>query len=223
MVIEELVARAKERGFHTVAVTDHSKSSAFAGGLTVERLERHVDNVRRVAESTTGVRVLAGSEVDILPDGSLDYDDRTLALLDIVVASPHAQLGMEGEKATTRLVRAVSHPRVAVLGHPTGRLIDRRVGLGADLGPVFAAARANRVALEINAHWLRLDLRDVHVRAAVEAGCLIAIDCDVHAAGEFANLRYGVATARRGWVTAAGCVNAWDADKLWEWLRSKKG
>ncbi len=126
------------------------------------------------------------------------------------------------QSATKRLIKAIKHPLVHILGHPTGRLINRRAGLDPDMAKLMAAAVESRTALEINAHWMRLDLRDVHVRAAVAAGCLIAIDCDVHQAEDFDNLRYGVMTGRRGWLGPELCVNTWTAKKLHEWLKSKR-
>ncbi len=219
--IEELAAAAKARGFHTIAVTDHSKSSAVANGLSVDRLMTHIEAVRKAGEKIKGITLLTGSEVDILADGTLDYEDSVLKQLDVVVASPHAALWQEGETATKRLLAAIRHPYVHILGHPTGRIVNRRPGLSPDMDKVIAAAKEHRVALEINAHWLRLDLRDTHVKAAVEAGCLIAIDCDVHDPGDFDNLRYGVTTGRRGWLTAASCINTWPAKKLHEWLKNK--
>lgn len=220
--IEELAARAQARGFHTIAVTDHSKSSAIAGGLSVDRLKAHVAEIRKVAKKSKGITILTGSEVDILADGSLDYDDDTLALLDVVVASPHASLSQDAPTATKRLLRAVQHPCVNILGHPTGRRIGQRPGLSPAFAELFAAARDHNVALEINAHWLRLDLRDTHVRAAIDSGCLIAIDCDVHHPDDFENLRYGIVTARRGWLTADRCINCWPAAKLHAWLAAKR-
>lgn len=220
--IEELAEHAKRRGFHTIAVTDHSRSSAIAGGLSVDRLLEHVENVRRADRRIDGITILAGSEVDILADGSLDYEDDVLAQLDVVVASPHTALSQDPETATERLLRAVRHPLVHILGHPTGRLINRRAGLSPDMGKIIAAAVEHDVALEINAHWMRLDLRDVHVRAAVDAGCKLAINCDVHAPEDFDNLRFGVVTARRGWLTPELCISTWSQSKLQDWLRGKK-
>ncbi|MBX3382883.1 MAG: PHP domain-containing protein [Phycisphaeraceae bacterium] len=219
--IEQLAAEARRRGFHTIAVTDHSQSSTIAGGLRPDRLRRHIDAVREANERTEGITILAGSEVDILADGRLDYDDDLLASLDVVVASAHAALTQDPATATRRLLAAVTHPLVHILGHPTGRLVIRRPGLSPDMSEIFAAAREHNVAMEINAHWMRLDLRDIHVRAAVEAGCLIAIDCDVHEGADFDNLRFGVQTARRGWVTADRCINTWPARRLHAWLRAK--
>ncbi|MCA9282033.1 MAG: DNA polymerase/3'-5' exonuclease PolX [Phycisphaeraceae bacterium] len=222
MSIEELVEAAKERGFHTIAVTDHSRSSAIAGGLSVERLMEHIEAVREVDAKTKGITVLAGSEVDILADGTLDYEDKVLKKLDVVVASPHASLRQEPVVATERLLKAIANPFVHILGHPTGRLIGEREALSPDIGRLVAAAVEHRVALEINSHWRRLDLRDVHVRAAMSGGALIAIDCDVHRAEQFGNIRYGIATARRGGVAPERCINTWTAKKLHALLKAKR-
>lgn len=222
MTIEELAAAARDRGYHTVAVTDHSKSSAQAGGLSGDELRGHIDRVHAADRATEGITILAGSEVDILGDGRLDYDDDLLAELDVVVASPHVALSQEPEVATARLVAAIRHPLVHVLGHPTGRMINRREGLRPDLGALVEAAVETDTALEINANDMRLDLRDVHVRAAVEGGALIAIDTDAHGPEHFDLLRYGILTARRGWLTAEGCVNTWTAKRLHAWLKSKR-
>ena len=223
MSLEELVQGAIDRGFHTIAVTDHSRSSAQANGLSVERLRAqraHIEAARERFGDT--ISILCGSEVDILADGSLDYDDDVLQDLDIVVASPHAALTQDGATATARMLRAIEHPLVHVIGHPTGRLINRRPGLELAMDEIVAAAKEHGVALEINSHWMRLDLRDSHVRAAVDAGVLIAIDCDVHAPDDFDNLRFGIATARRGSLSADGCVNTWSLDRLLAWIRSKR-
>lgn len=219
--LAELVAAAKQRKFHTIAVTDHSKSSAQAGGLDEERLRAQRREIEALREEVNGIEVLCGCEVDILADGRLDYDDEFLAELDVVVVSPHVALGQEPKKATARLLRAIENPYVHILGHPTGRLINRRKGLEPAMDEIIAAAVEHDVALEINAHWMRLDLRDTHVRAAVEAGAKIAIDCDVHEASDFDNLRYGVQTGRRGWLTPDLCVNTWTKAKLRTWLRGK--
>ncbi|MCA9306461.1 MAG: DNA polymerase/3'-5' exonuclease PolX [Phycisphaerales bacterium] len=222
MSIEELVEAAKERGFHTIAVTDHSRSSAIAGGLSVERLMEHIEAVREVDAKVKGITVLAGSEVDILADGTLDYEDKVLKKLDVVVASPHASLRQESGVATERLLKAIANPFVHILGHPTGRLIGEREALSPDIGKLVAAAAEHHVALEINSHWRRLDLRDVHVRAAMSGGALVAIDCDVHRAEQFENVRYGIATARRGGVAPERCINTWTAKKLHAWLKAKR-
>jgi DNA polymerase (family 10) len=221
--IRELAELAKSRGFHTIAVTDHSKASAQANGLSVDRLMRHIDAVREAEQEVGGIRILAGSEVDILADGHLDYDDDTLAKLDIVVASPHTALRQDPAAATERLLTAIRHPLVHILGHPTGRIILGRDGLSPDIRAIAAAAAEHGVALEINAHWMRLDLRDSHVRAAMAAGAMVAIDCDIHAAEDADNLRYGVMTARRAGVTPDRCVNCLDRDGLARWLGRRRG
>ena len=222
MSIIELASLAKARGFHTVAVTDHSRASAQANGLSVERLLKHIDAIREAEAKLGGIRILAGSEVDIMADGRLDYEDDILAKLDVVVASPHTALKQAPQAATDRLLRAIRHPLVHILGHPTGRIIQGREGLAPDMELLCRTAKECGTAMEINCHWSRLDLRDQHVRIAVASGCMIAIDCDIHSLGDADNLRYGIATARRGGLTAAGCVNTLSAANLHEWLFSKR-
>jgi DNA polymerase (family 10) len=222
MSIVELAQKAKSRGFHTITVTDHSRSSAQAGGLSIERLIEHIAAIHAARGSVPGITILAGSEVDILADGSLDYPDEILAKLDVVVASPHTALSQDPATATARLLKAISHPLVHILGHPTGRLINRRPGLEPDMAALIAAAKQHNTALEINAHWMRLDLHDVHARAAIEAGALLAINCDVHEAEDYDNLQYGVLTARRAGTTPSSVINTWPAAKLHAWLKAKR-
>jgi len=223
MPLLELVQRAKDRGFHTIAVTDHSRSSVQANGLSIERLLAQIDAVREAELRVGGIRVLAGSEVDILVDGRLDYPDEVLAKLDLVVASPHASLKQAPEVATARLVRAVRHPLVHILGHPTGRLVNGRPGLEPDMHAVIAAARESGVALEINAHPARLDLRDLHARMAIEACVPLAINGDVHGRDGFDVLRFGVQVARRAGAGPDQVINAWDAKRLHAWIASRRG
>jgi len=220
--LEESATIARDRDFHTLAITDHSQSSAIANGLKPDRLRKQIKAIHDFNNSFEGLHIIAGSEVDILVDGSLDYDDDLLNELDIVVASPHAGLRAKPKQATKRLLKAICHPSVHILGHPTGRLIQRRAGLEPDITELIAAAVEHDVALEINSHWMRLDLRDTHVRAAVEAGCKIAINCDVHNASDYDNIIYGILTAQRGWLTPDQCINAWDHDRLHTWLKSKR-
>ncbi|MFG0329092.1 MAG: DNA polymerase/3'-5' exonuclease PolX [Phycisphaerales bacterium] len=222
LTIDELADAAKRRGLTTLAITDHSKSSVIANGLDEDRLRRHVAEIREANGRIEGIELLAGAEVDILLDGSLDYDDDMLAELDIVVASPHASLRQKPEIATKRLLAAVRHPLVHILGHPTGRIIGGREGLAPDMDQLIAAALEHDTALEINANWKRLDLRDAHVKAAVDAGCRIAINTDAHRDSHFDNLHYGVLTARRGGVRPEDCVNAWTTNELHAWLKSKR-
>ncbi|MEM9295192.1 MAG: DNA polymerase/3'-5' exonuclease PolX [Planctomycetota bacterium] len=222
--IRELAEGAAARGFHTVAVTDHSQGQPQANGLSAARLKAQVKEVRKAAEELAGtIRLLAGSEVDILADGSLDYDDAVLALLDVVVASPHAALSQEPKKATERLIKAIENPLVTIVGHPTGRLVGKRKGLEPDMAAVCEAAAANGVALEINANAYRLDLRDAHARLALEKGCKLAIDTDAHGPGDLDQLRFGVATARRAGATEADVINCLDAEGLAGFLKSRRG
>ncbi len=220
--IDELVDAAKARGFHTIAITDHSKSQTIANGLPPDRLRRHIDDIHAARKRHKDIAILAGSEVDILPDGDLDYDDNLLALLDIVVASPHTSLKQSPDKATERLLAAIKHPLVHIIGHPTGRYVNRREGLSPDIPTLARAAAKHHTALEINANHLRLDLRDAHARAALAEHALLAINCDVHSPDNFNELTFGVLTARRAGCTPDHCINTWPARKLHDWLKRKR-
>lgn len=219
LTIDELATAAKAAGRTVLAITDHSKSSAQAGGLDEDRLRRHIDDIREADARIDGITLLAGSEVDILADGRLDYDDEILALLDVVVASPHVALRQDPETATSRLCAAARHPLVHIVGHPTGRLIPSRKGLEPDMERLVEAAIEGGTALEINSNPHRLDLRDVHARMAIEAGCRLAIDTDAHRAEHLAFLRYGVLTARRAGARIGDCVNCLDEPALLAWLQ----
>ena len=218
MTIEELAMHAIARGFHTIAVTDHSQSQPQANGLKPERLQKHIKSIHALNDSIREINILAGSEVDILADGTLDYEDELLAMLDIVVASPHSALQQSSTDATKRLVAAIEHPLVHIIGHPTGRIINKRRGLEPDMQTVVAAAAQNNTALEINANSYRLDLRDIHVRAAVDCGAMLSINTDAHRPEDFDQLRYGVLTGRRGWLTPRNCINCLGQKQLQTWL-----
>lgn len=221
--IKEMAEQAIRRGLRVLAITDHSRSSTLANGLSIERLQDHIATVRSAARQYRGqLTLLAGSEVDILADGSLDYPDEVLAELDVVVASPHTSLKASPEAATERLLKAIRHPLVHIIGHPTGRIINAREGLSPDIAVLAKEAKAHNTALEINANAMRLDLRDAHVRVCAETGTLISINTDAHGAADFDQLRYGVTTARRGWLPASLCVNAWETKVLLAWLQSKR-
>ena len=219
--IEQLIETAKSRGFDAIAITDHSRSSAQANGLSVERLREHAANIRAVSAKIKGIHVLVGSEVDILADGHLDYPDDVLAELDWVVASPHTALKQSPEAATARLLAAIANPFVHVIGHPTGRILNGRPGLEPNMKVVISAAAKAGVALEINCNPARLDLRDALVRAAHEGGAMISINTDAHDSEHFDFLRYGILTARRAGLNSAGCVNAWSWKKFDAWRISR--
>ncbi len=222
MTIDEIVATAQSRGFHTIAITDHSKGQAQANGLDEARVITHIAAIHAARARFPAMQIWAGSEVDILSDGTLDYDDELLAKLDWVVASPHAALKQESALANARMLRAIAHPLVHVIGHPTGRVVNGRPGLELAMDALFGAAKKHNTALEINAQHLRLDLRDADVRGAATVGCMIAIDCDVHATSDFDELRYGVLTAQRGWLPASQCLNAMDPKTLNAWRMQKR-
>jgi len=222
LTIEEMAQVAKDKGFHTLAITDHSQSSVIANGLSPDRLRRHIEAIREADQQVDGIRILAGAEVDILTDGRLDYEDDLLAELDVVVASPHVGLRQAPEAATERLLTAIRHPLVHIIGHPTGRIINKREGLSPDMDALFDAAVEHDTVLELNANWHRLDLRDSHLRRALEKGVKISIDTDAHDAPHFDFIIYGILTARRAGVPPEACINTWDADKLHTWLRSKR-
>jgi DNA polymerase (family 10) len=221
--IRQLAAAAMDRGYHTVAITDHSKGQAQAHGLSIKRLEQQIQEVHDVAaEMQDRINVLAGSEVDILADGKLDYPDSLLRQLDIVVASPHAALTQEPAQCTKRLLKAIGNRYVTIIVHPTGRIVNRREGLHPDMPALFKAAAARGIALEVNANHHRLDLRDTHARAAIEAGVKLAINTDAHGPADFDELRYGLLTARRAGATANDVVNTLDAKSLRNWIAAAR-
>ncbi len=205
--IEEMALAAKAIGHEYLAITDHSASHGFGNDVSAEALVRHVAAIREVDARLKGIRVLAGSEVNILPDGSFDYADDVLAQLDWVVASVHTSFRMGADKMTARIVRAIEHPLVDVIGHPTGRLIGKRSGYDVDMGAVIAAAARTGTFLEINGQPDRRDLDDVHARAAAAAGVKLVLDSDAHRVTTLDRQRWAVATARRAWLTPGDVAN----------------
>ena len=217
--IEEMARGARRAGLSYLVISDHSQSLGVVNGLTVERLRMQWEAIaeaqHRLGDS---ILVLRGAEVEIRADGELDYPDEILAALDVVTASVHTSLRQSRERVTARMLSAVRNPHVDVIGHPTGRMVGGRDPAELDLEVVLAAARESGVALEINAHPARLDLKDAHARRAVEMGCRLAINSDAHSPADLELRPYGVATARRGWVGAESVVNAWPRERLLAWL-----
>ena len=203
--VEEMAMAARDAGYEYLAITDHSASFGFGDDLSPERLRAHIERVRSV--SIEGIELLAGSEVNVLPDGTLDYPDETLSELDWVIASVHSSFRMPGREMTARIVRAIEHPLVDAIGHLSGRKIERRPPYEFDVERVIEAAARTGTMLEINASPDRRDLNEVNARAAAAAGVRIIINCDAHRVGGFEVARYGVATARRAWLTAAQVAN----------------
>jgi DNA polymerase (family 10) len=198
---------AQARGWEYLAVTDHSASHGFGDHVTAEALEARIEEVAALNARLEGLTVLAGSEVNILPDGSLDYPDELLARLDWVIASVHTSFAMSEADMTARMVAAVEHPLVDALGHPTGRKIETRPPYAVDMPQVIAAAARSGTMIEINAAPDRRDMNEVHARAAAEAGVLVLVDSDAHSARNFELLRYGIATARRAWLSPEQVAN----------------
>ena len=218
--IEQMARAALERGYEYLAITDHSATHGFGNDVSAGELRRHAERVREVDARLDGLRLLAGSEVNVLPDGSLDYDDELLSELDWVVASLHSSFRLGEQEMTDRMVRAIEHPLVDAIGHPTGRLIDRRGPYELDLERVVEAAARTGTFLEINANPDRRDLSDVNARYAAEAGVTLVIDSDAHGVETLANVRYGVATARRAWLGPERVANTRSWEDL-EALRSR--
>ncbi|QQR99554.1 MAG: PHP domain-containing protein [Austwickia sp.] len=222
--IEEMVATAMELGHSYLALTDHSPRLKVAQGLTAERLARQLEVVDAVNGAVgDGFRLLSGIEVDILDDGSLDQTEEMLGRVDVVVASLHSKLAMEPEAMTRRMLGAVRHPRVAVLGHCTGRYVVRRAGQKAraqsqfDAEAVFAACAAEGVAVEINSRPERVDPPDELIELALGTGCLISIDSDAHAPGQLDFVQYGCERAARLGVPAQRIVTTWPRERVLSW------
>jgi DNA polymerase (family 10) len=205
--IDEMAQAARQRGYQYIAITDHSKNLAFANGLDDKRAVEHIARIRAANEQTEGITIMAGIEVDILADGTLDLSDAVLELMDVVVASVHSAFNQEPGQMTDRLLRAIDNQNVSILGHPTGRLLLRRDAYQFDMDAILKAALKNKVAMELNAYPDRLDLNDVHLRMARERGVKIVINTDAHHTSHFEKIKYGILQARRAWLTAADVLN----------------
>jgi DNA polymerase (family 10) len=219
--VAELADAARGRGYAYMAVTDHSKSATIARGMTEERVLAMTEEVAAVNARLPGFRVFAGCEVDIRADGGLDFADEILERLELVQISVHSRFKMTRDEMTARIVKAVQHPLVHILGHPTGRLLGERAPYEVDLEAILLAARAAGVALEINASPQRLDLHDRAARRAKELGIPIVISTDAHAVGQLEWMGFGVAVARRAWLGAGDVLNALPEAELAAWLRRK--
>jgi DNA polymerase (family 10) len=218
----ELAEAAKDLGYKYICVTDHSQSSAIANGLSAKRLAQQIRQIRKLNEKLKSVTILAGTEVDILANGSLDFDDKLLAELDFVTASIHSGLASARERVTTRTLKAMDNPYVNCIGHPTGRLIGQREAMDIDMAAVIKHAAQTHTALEVNANPWRLDLRDTHCRMAIDAGVKLAIGTDAHSIVGLGLMGYGVATAARGWATKADVLNTLSAAKVKSWAENKR-
>ncbi len=217
--LETMVATAKARGLEYIAITDHSQSLAMANGLDETRAMAHAERIRNYSKAQKGITVLAGIECDILADGSMDLADDCLASLDIVIASIHSVLTQDEGEMTRRVIKAIEHPAVDIIGHLTARMLLRRDGTRVNVEKVIDAAKANGVALEINSQPHRLDLCDSHARLARDRGVKLIVNSDAHYVEAFEYPRWGVMTARRAWLTRDDVINTRPVKKFLAGLR----
>jgi DNA polymerase (family 10) len=219
--LARLIEAAEARGYAYVIVSDHSRSATIAGGMGVDELRAQIGVIREL-QPRFKIRILTGSECDILADGTMDFPDEVLHELDVVLAAVHSRFKQTRAEMTARIVRALANPAVDILAHPTGRLLGSREPYDVDLEAVFAAAREHGKALEINASPERLDLADVHARRAAEQGIPVSISTDTHSLAHLDNLPLGVGVARRAWIGPAAVLNTRPVDDLLAWARSHR-
>ena len=217
--LREMALAARARGLRYLAITEHSRRVTMAHGLDPVRLARQCAEIERLNDELRGIAVLKGIEVDILEDGALDLPDSILGKLDLVVGAVHSKFKLPRERQTARILAAMDNPRLSILAHPTGRLIEERAPYDVDMLALLRKAKARGVAVELNAHPDRLDLGDVHCRMAKDEGVLVAIDSDAHAVDGFDVLGYGVGQARRGWLEKKDVLNARSLAELRRLLR----
>ncbi len=221
--LQEMVTAARARGYEYYAVTDHAPN-LFMQRMTIDKMLEQREQVRVLearlaADGGHRMRLLHGTELNIGPDGTVDWDEDVLAGFDVCVASVHSHFDQSRAEMTRRFLRSCENPRVNIIGHPLTRRIGRRPAVDVDLGELFRACAATGTAIEVNSHPERLDLPSDHIRAARDAGVKFAIDTDSHAAGHLDYLRFGVGTAQRGWLTPDDVINAWPLGQLLAFLR----
>ncbi len=221
--IEEMAAAARELGHEYIAITDHSKAVTVANGLTEKRMAEHIKRLRAADEKGLGIRVLTGSEVDILKDGSLDYSDEILAQVDVVVCSIHSYFNLDRKAMTERMLAAIENPYCQIIGHPTGRTLLKRDPIDYDMEKVLDACAKHGVAMECNSYPDRLDLKDVYLRMCKERGVKVVISTDSHVAANLSFIRYGVVMARRGWLEKKDVINTLPVEEFLGELRGKPG
>jgi DNA polymerase (family 10) len=221
--IEEMAEAARQLGHQYIAITDHSKAVTVANGLDEKRMATHIRKIREASAKGLGIRLLAGAEVDILKDGSLDYSDELLAQLDVVVCSIHSYFNLERAAMTDRMMAAIENPYTQIIGHPTGRLLLRRDPLDYDMEKILEACASHGVAMECNSYPDRLDLKDVYLRMCRDRGVKVVISTDSHNAGNLAFIRYGVTMARRGWLEKRDVINTLPTEEFLAALRAKPG
>jgi DNA polymerase (family 10) len=218
-----MVEAAIARGYQYVAITDHSQSLRVARGLTVERIRQQRQAITELNKRYAPFQVLHGAEVDILPDGGLDYPDEVLAGFDVVTVSVHSAFAQPGAQMTERILRAIRHPEVNIINHLTGRLLQRRPEYELDIERVLREAAANAVAVEINGQPDRLDVNERLARRFLDQGGMLVCDSDAHSTAEFGNMRYAVAVARRAWAMPGDVLNTLPLPRLLAWLDERQG
>ena len=221
--IEEMAEAARALGHEYIAITDHSKAVTVANGLDEKRMAAHIKKLRAADEKGLGIRLLVGSEVDILKDGSLDYSDETLAQIDVVVCSIHSYFNLDRTEMTDRMLAAIENPYTQIIGHPTGRLLLKREELPYDMERVLDACARNGVAMECNSYPDRLDLKEVYLRMCKEKGVKVVISTDSHNTSNLSFIRFGVTMARRGWLEKKDVINTLPAKEFLSALRAKPG
>jgi DNA polymerase (family 10) len=220
--LEEMAAAARQMGYAYLGIADHSEAARYAGGLTRQQVAEQHAAIDRLNATFRDFRLLKGIEADILADGALDYDEETLRRFDYVVASVHSRFAMDAASMTARLVKALSHPRLTMLGHVSGRLLLQREPYAFDLEAVLQAAARHQVVVEINANPRRLDLDWRHLRRARELGILLAINPDAHSTEGLRDTVYGVGVARKGWCTTSDILNARSLPEVLAFLARRK-
>ena len=218
--VEAMAQAAKVLGYEYIAITDHSQSLKFVGGVPVDELRANAKACKKVSDKV-GIAVFIGTECDILPDGRLDYPDEVLAELDVVVCSVHSRFRMGRDEMTARIIKAMEHPQVDIIGHPTGRLLGQREAYEVDMERLAEAAKKTHTALEINASPQRLDLSDAHARLARERGVMLVISTDAHSRYELAHMEYGIGVARRAWVEPKDVLNTRSLKQLRSYLDAR--
>jgi DNA polymerase (family 10) len=218
----EVMVEAARKRYQYAAISDHSKMMGITGGMDAETLLRQVKEIRNLAKKYPDFMLLCGIEVDIKADGTLDMPDKALKELDLAVASVHLKFNMSEEEMTSRIITAMENPYVTIIGHPTGRLIGYREPYQVNMEKLLDAAKRTGTFMELNSFWDRLDLDDVHLRMAKEKGVKIMIDTDSHNTSHFEMLKYGVSTARRGWIEARDVVNTLLPEKFLKAIKAKR-
>ncbi len=216
--VEEMALAAKKIGLEYILITDHTKSLAMTGGLDEKSLKKQGEEIDKLNKRLDGITVLKGAEVNIMRDGSLDIDDKTLKELDVVGVSVHTNFSMPKADMTSRILKAIENPHVDIFFHPTGRILKRREPYDVDMEKVIDAAKSTGTVLEVNS-LERLDLKDEHVRMAVKVGVKLAINSDAHSISHLSSLRFGIAQARRGWAEKKDVINAWPLGKMRKMLK----